>query len=176
MPRCGDCDYYCHHGYGREGTTGSCIKKPCGNFDYVGVDDDQRACSFFKPKDGYESDSDSSSSGGCYLTSACVEYFGKADDCEELTVLRAFRDGYLALTEEGRGLIREYYEKAPRIVAAIRCSDNSNRYYEAIYRTVCDCVTAIREKRYEQATETYRRMTEGLYRSFGLADSRCEAV
>ena len=52
--------------------------KYCRNYDY----DD---CPIYKGND----------SGGCFLTSACTEARGLPDDCHELTVLRAFRDGYL---------------------------------------------------------------------------------
>lgn len=40
-----------------------------------------------------KSSSSNNNSSGCYLTSACVNAKGLPDDCEELTVLRNFRDG-----------------------------------------------------------------------------------
>ena len=43
-------------------------------------------CPHFKPEPA---------NSGCYLTSACVEAMGLADDCYELTVLREFRDAWL---------------------------------------------------------------------------------
>ena len=50
-----------------------------------------------------------SSSGPCFLTSACVEAKGLADDCHELSVLRNFRENYLRTVPEGRREIAEYY-------------------------------------------------------------------
>lgn len=45
------------------------------------------------------------SSGGCFLTSACTEAKGLADDCYELTMLRAFRDEYLVKQKSGKAEI-----------------------------------------------------------------------
>lgn len=33
--------------------------------------------------------------GGCYLTSATVEYMGLEDNCYQLSILRKYRDDYL---------------------------------------------------------------------------------
>ena len=57
--------------------------------------------------------------GGCFLTTAVAALRGEADDGPTLTVLRAFRDGYMARTAERRALVAEYYALAPGIVAAI---------------------------------------------------------
>ena len=57
--------------------------------------------------------------GGCFLTTAVTEQRGEADDGPTLSVLRAFRDGYMTRTAERRALVAEYYALAPRIVAAI---------------------------------------------------------
>ena len=58
--------------------------------------------------------------GGCFLTEAVVGARSiEADDGPTLTVLRAFRDGYMQETPERRALVARYYEVAPRIVAAV---------------------------------------------------------
>ena len=57
--------------------------------------------------------------GGCFLTEAVAERRGEADDGPTLTILRAFRDGYMARTAERRALVEEYYAIAPAIAAAI---------------------------------------------------------
>jgi hypothetical protein len=44
----------------------------------------------------------------CYLTSACVAHAGLADDCRELTVMRAFRDEYLMTSVRGVILVSRY--------------------------------------------------------------------
>ena len=60
------------------------------------------------------------SSGGCFLTSACVEAKGLTDNCRELMVLRTFRDTYLKNRECGCLDICEYYHVAPTIVEKIK--------------------------------------------------------
>lgn len=57
--------------------------------------------------------------GGCYITTAICEASGKPDDCYELTMMRKFRDQWLAKQPDGYYLINDYYETAPKIVAAI---------------------------------------------------------
>ena len=48
-----------------------------------------------------------------------AERRGEADDGPTLTVLRRFRDGYMAQTAGRRALVAEYYAVAPAIAAAI---------------------------------------------------------
>ena len=72
------------------------------------------------PSVGPGSGGGSSGGGGCFLTEAVVGERGiEADDGPTLTVLRAFRDGYMQETPERQMLVARYYEIAPRIVAAI---------------------------------------------------------
>ncbi len=98
----------------------------------------------------------------CFLTTACTASGGLPDDCEELTVLRAFRDGYLSATTERRALVERYYEIAPPIVAAIEGSGRGALEYEEIYRTVAACVRRIRRGDAESALRLYRSMVEEL--------------
>lgn len=58
-------------------------------------------------------------SGACFLTTACTETLGLADDCVELRTLRAFRDRSLARSANGRALVAHYYEVAPVILARL---------------------------------------------------------
>ena len=97
--------------------------------------------------------------GGCFLTSACVTHKGLADDCEELTVLRAFRDGYLKNTVEGSKLIKEYYEIAPELVNRIDNSKHMSEIYDYIYERICECVELVKSNEFERATEEYKKMT-----------------
>lgn len=99
----------------------------------------------------------SSSSDGCYLTSACVEAMGLADDCEELTTLRTFRDGWLALQPCGKCEIAEYYATAPQIVNRIHQSGESKSVLHNLYASlVLPCVSDIKAGLYEKAHARYR--------------------
>lgn len=143
---CGNCAYFSDYGSG-EGR--------CNYFD-ISMSSDISACDHYE--DAYGDDYGGSSGGGCFLTSACVAYMKKSDDCEELSTLRAFRDGYLAKTEQGKALIDEYYQIAPAIVDKIEKSPNKDEYFQDIYQTVLRCVDTIKKGDNETAVTLYKQM------------------
>ena len=97
------------------------------------------------------------SSGGCFLTSACVEAKGFADDCRELTVLRNFRDTYLKNVTNGPADICEYYHTAPKIVERIRKSPNAIAIFTEMYeQLVVPCVAFIEDGDPEKAYSHYK--------------------
>ena len=92
--------------------------------------------------------------GGCYLTTACMKHMQEEfdDNCEELTILRWFRDKFVS--EED---INHYYKTAPIIVAAIDKLEDNKKIYEYIYENVVDaCVKAIKNKDYDFAYKRYK--------------------
>lgn len=127
--------------------------KYCYTYDY-------RDCPTYKADE-------QSSSGWCFLTSACVEAMGLADDCHELTVLRAYRDGYLRNAGCGQCEIDRYYRIAPGIVAAIRALPESDAVFAAIYRElVLPCVALIERNEMEAARALYRDYTLALEQKY----------
>lgn len=99
-------------------------------------------------------------SGGCFLSSACVEAKGLPDDCYELTVLRNFRDSYLSSIEGGKAEIRAYYDTAPAIVDSIKKMPNSQNIFEKIYQElVLPCVNLIEEGKNQDAHNLYSSYT-----------------
>ena len=100
---------------------------------------------------------DRNSSSGCFLTSACTEARGLPDNCEELTTLRAFRDGYMKSLPNGQADICEYYHIAPAIVDKIRALPNAREIFDSIYtELVLPCVDLIRAEKNEEAYTKYR--------------------
>ena len=69
----------------------------------------------------------------CFITTAVCDNFGKADDCYELTMFRNFRDNWLVKQSDGKSLIDEYYEIAPKIVNKINQLTNANEIYNSIW-------------------------------------------
>mgnify|MGYP000384733106 len=125
--------------------------KYCRNYDY----DD---CPVYRNESAY---------GGCFLTSACVEAMGLSDDCDELMTLRAFRDTWLANQPGGKAEIQSYYRIAPEVVHTIQKREDRQGIFQKIYdEMVCPCVERIKEKRYEEAWERYRDMTEKLQKEY----------
>ena len=68
----------------------------------------------------------------CFLTTACVDDLGLADDCWELRSLRRFRDDVMARTEKGRAQAALYRELAPAILAALPAGQRS-QILRAVY-------------------------------------------
>ncbi len=131
-------------------------KYACKHFNrYVKLND---SCPDFIPKP--------SGGSGCFLTSACVDYMGKADDCEELTALRNFRDKYMRSTESGKTLVDEYYAVAPAIVENINKSENKDIFYQYIYAVVKYCVILIKQEKYEETLAEYKNMVVTLKNQF----------
>lgn len=103
------------------------------------------------------SSSNSFNTGGganCFLTTACCEYKGLPDNCEELTILREFRDR--AVPKE---LVKEYYEKGPSIVQKIL---NNNVYLDYVFNVITKCVQDIKNGRDELALQRYKDMVNNL--------------
>lgn len=120
--------------------------KYCKNYDYGD-------CPIYKGND----------SSGCFLTSACTEARGLPDDCEELTILRAFRDGYMKSLPQGQAEICEYYHIAPAIVEKIRSLPNATEIFDCIYtELVLPCVALIRTEKNEEAYLRYREYVQFL--------------
>ncbi len=111
-------------------------------------------------EDGENEDEEGLLSDVCYLTTACTVAKGLPDDCEELSLLRAFRDGYLRGTEGGEAEIAEYYAIAPGIVRAVNARTDAAEIWERLYSgLVLPCVAGIKAKDWEGVHQLYRSTT-----------------
>ncbi len=142
---CEKCKHYDENE--RSGSKGYCTYYR----NYVYPDD--RSCSKFI---------ENGSSGGCFLTSACCSYLGLPDNCEELTILRTYRDTYLKSINNGQNIIDEYYDIAPAIVEKINNDPEKNTVYEKIYGIIKNCVSLISENNNEKALKEYQKMVINL--------------
>ena len=92
--------------------------------------------------------------GGCYLTTATVQYKGLLDDGPELTAMRTLREHY-------RGdvyyddLIAEYYQNAGLIIQGIENSLDPSVDYEFIYQSVLKVKDYVDQSMWEEAKEEY---------------------
>lgn len=96
----------------------------------------------------------SSSSGNCFLTSACLQNFQEkfVDNCYELTVLRWFRDNFVSKED-----VLYYYQVAPSIVNSINKSEYKDNIYQYIYDEVVKyCVNKIENDEYDEAYSRYK--------------------
>ncbi len=115
--------------------------------------------------------------GWCYLTTACTQSQGLPDSCEELCVLRSFRDTYLRRLPGGPTLIEQYYQTAPDVLRRIEARRDADQILDQIHQTIRRCVRHIQQDRPKQALGIYRAMFLALQSSLpdsveGEADRR----
>lgn len=102
--------------------------------------------------------------GGCYLTSACMNFYQKNfdDNCYELFVLRWFRDNYVSKKD-----IEHYYDVAPKIVAEIDKLKEREIAYNYIYDNIIDyCIEQLETGNYTEAYNRYKESVLNLERNF----------
>ena len=98
-----------------------------------------------------------SGGGGCFITSAVCETFNLPDDCDELTLLRKFRDEYVVVHYPG--IVKEYYRCAPDIVECLnRRKDKKEIYFHIKKDYVDKCVKYIKNGKNEEAILCYSEM------------------
>lgn len=101
----------------------------------------------------------------CFLTSACVFHKGLPDNCSELTILRNFRDQYMAKTAYGKQLINDYYQVGPATVQAIHSHPQKAQLFTFIYdQLIQPSITFIQQGKEELAMEYYQSFTKELHR------------
>ncbi len=95
-------------------------------------------------------------SGGCFITTAVCEYFGREDDCYELTMLRSFRDNWLAKQKNGNMEIALYYQCAPQLVEKMKASpDYASTCEELMHTYIRPCVELIKKHQNEACRQLY---------------------
>lgn len=103
----------------------------------------------------------------CYVTTAVCLNLNKGEDCEELQLIRDFRDGYLSSTKEGRALIDEYYDIAPTLVKRIAKDVTAQEKYVWLWNTyLAPCVEYIKSGQQEDCKKTYCDMMEVLRKEY----------
>jgi hypothetical protein len=97
---------------------------------------------------------------------------GLPDDCEELTILRKFRDEYVSLQPNGEELVNFYYFYSPRIVTQLNHHRHSRRLYDQLYLVIRYCVNLIKKGELHKAMEAYIEMCLVLQKKFVAPDWR----
>ena len=110
----------------------------------------------------------SSGSSGCFITTAACDYYGKPDDCRELTDFRSFRDNWLRHQPGGEELVREYYTIAPELVRRMRASADFPAICTEIWEDyLLPCQRMIHENRLEDCRDHYIAMVRHLQTRVG---------
>ena len=105
----------------------------------------------------------SSSSGGCFLTTATCRVMGYGDDCEVLQAYRNYRDTILANDIDGPDIITQYYKIAPEILRRIdRLSDPMAVYTKMWNEYLLPGYHLLHEKKYDDAKKLYIKLVTRL--------------
>lgn len=103
----------------------------------------------------------------CYVTTAVCRNLNKGENCEELRLIKEFRDGYLSSTEEGQALIEEYYDIAPTLVKRIARDAGAQEKYVWLWNTyLAPCVAYIKSGQSENCKKTYCDMMDVLRKEY----------
>lgn len=122
-----------------------------------------------KDYSSYSTTSNSSYSGGCFITTATCTALNKPDDCEELLAFKAYRDNHLVYEPDGRKLIREYYRIAPGIVRIIDGMEKSLEFYQNLWdQYIIVGYKYLQENNLAKAKETYINMVLHLCNLFDI--------
>ena len=108
----------------------------------------------------FSSNNSFSSSGSfCFISTVICEYFGKNDDCIELTTLRKYRDNWLKKQPDGKHLITEYYNNAPLLVSKLKTSVNYEFYCRYLWHNYLQpCLLFIENRHFELCKVRYIEM------------------
>ena len=103
----------------------------------------------------------------CFITTAVCLTMGKPDDCEELTLMRVFRDEWLRDQPDGAALIEDYYKTAPGIVEKINQQPERRDIYREIYQKyILPCVEGVKAKHFADSKRIYMDMVTTLKAQF----------
>lgn len=108
----------------------------------------------------------SNEESNCFVTTACVKYYGLKDDCYELQTLRHFRDTYLLKSNKGKRMVSKYYQVAPAIVKSMEADTNNKELFSEIFLQIKAACNAIEQHNFEKATTIYKSAVANLYHKF----------
>lgn len=118
---------------------------------------------YIAPSTNNNNNNDYYPGAGCFVTTACVTFEGKPDNCEELTTLRFLRDHYIAKSAEGEQLIEQYKIVGPQIVASINGLENKKDVYKYMYdNMILPSVSLIKNGYLKEATDYYKVFVKAL--------------
>ena len=105
--------------------------------------------------------------GLCYISTAVCHSLQKPDDCQELTLLRGYRDKYLLNSDEGRKLVAKYYDIAPTIVNKINRDNEASTIYKEIWSNYLEpCINLIQNGRNDECKKLYSEMVVKLEETY----------
>lgn len=115
----------------------------------------------------YESHSSGSDRGFCFITTAVCDYYGKPDNCMELSKLRSFRDNWLMKQENGPLDVSVYYDCAPALVdKMIKSPDYSETCKTIMKEYIQPCIKLIDAGRNSECREKYFELVKFMMKKY----------
>lgn len=129
-------------------------------------------CSERRPKPVFETCPRCKGTGqepGCLVSTTVCLALNKPHDCNELTVLRSFRDEYLLRTHRGRQLVEEYYKTAPMLVEKlmVKSKTDPDVFWHLYADHILPIVNAIEDEDFEGAISRYHSTLAALRQDLG---------
>lgn len=95
----------------------------------------------------------------CFVTTAVCNGLHKAPECEEIRLMKQYRDEYLLAQPGGEQLVKEYYNIAPTIVKRIARAQEPEAEYQYLWdHYISRCVALAGEGREEECRDVYEEM------------------
>ena len=105
----------------------------------------------------------------CFITTAVCRALQKGDDCEELMVMRRFRDDARVADPLLQEMIGEYYRVAPEIIQRIQASGQADAVYQQLWTDeLCPVLHNLHHHEYRQAALGYIAMVERLSHQYSV--------
>ena len=102
-------------------------------------------------------------SNGCFITTAVCNSLGKNDNCEELELLRHFRDQFILTMPNGKAEIDYYYLISPNIVNRIMNHQDSHDLFKQIHLEYIEpAIQLIKDNQKHDAYLLYKHMVSTL--------------
>lgn len=102
----------------------------------------------------------------CFLTTACIRHKHLPDHCEELQLLRSFRDHYMRSSATGIRLVNDYYLLGPQLVSAIEKDKEKASTYRYIYGCIQKACDKILRNKNQGAQNVYTKMVHQLSKKY----------
>ncbi|MCD4666553.1 hypothetical protein K8R47_01965 [archaeon] len=105
---------------------------------------------------------------GCFLTTACAESQGLPSNCDELEIMRDFRDQFVRELPNGEGLIKLYYQISPRLINLVKESDPNPQkiFNQFFHEEITPCADLVKKGESEVAFDRYIHFVEKVARPF----------
>jgi hypothetical protein len=108
---------------------------------------------------------------GCYITTIVCNILGYEDDCEVLNSMRDLRNNYMQQDPKYKDMLFEYDTIGPEIAKCLANDPIQKLVASVEYDYALKPISKlVKEKKYEEAVENYKKMTDVLKGYYDITD------